>query len=262
MQLLWIIPAVILFIIFISLIKPTSRSASSRGKQEAKIQEAGKTGERIVANILQKCCTQPGDCIINDIILFNPHTGYSSQIDHILIGQYGVFVIETKNYSGEIYGNDSLRVWKLYRSHDTVELHSPVKQNGTHIHLVRQILHNKVPVCGFVVFVQGNTKHIQSDYVCTCRELREKVTSSQKSNAWRLSVQQKERIYKTLIEYRDKYPTSAKEHLLHINKMQSDIAANICPRCGGKLIKRHGKHGPFYGCTKYPKCKFTKNITE
>ena len=263
MQFWYIIPAIIffLFIILIILIKLTAHSTPSLRKSAAKRKDAGKTGEIIVANILQECCTQPGDYVINDIIFFNPHTGYSSQIDHILIGSYGVFVIETKNYSGEIYGNDSLRLWKLYRSNDAIEISSPVKQNGTHVHFVRQILHNKVPVYGFVVFVQGNTEHIQSNYVCTCRELRERVTSSPR-NAWKLSVRQKERILKILIEYRDKYPTSANDHLLHINKMRSDIAANICPRCGSKLVLRHGKYGSFFGCSKFPKCKFKKNITE
>ena len=29
-----------------------------------------------------------------------------------------------------------------------------------------------------------------------------------------------------------------------------------CPRCGGTLISRYGKKGPFYGCSNYPLCKF------
>ena len=27
-----------------------------------------------------------------------------------------------------------------------------------------------------------------------------------------------------------------------------------------KLIKRNGKNGQFYGCSNYPKCRYTKNI--
>lgn len=33
-----------------------------------------------------------------------------------------------------------------------------------------------------------------------------------------------------------------------------------CPTCGGKLIKRESKHGPFFGCSNYPNCKYIKNI--
>lgn len=35
-----------------------------------------------------------------------------------------------------------------------------------------------------------------------------------------------------------------------------------CPRCRSKLVKRVGKYGSFYGCTNYPKCKYTKKIDE
>lgn len=32
-----------------------------------------------------------------------------------------------------------------------------------------------------------------------------------------------------------------------------------CPRCGGQLIKRSGRFGPFYGCGNFPKCRYTRN---
>lgn len=33
-----------------------------------------------------------------------------------------------------------------------------------------------------------------------------------------------------------------------------------CPYCGGNLVIRPGKYGAFYGCSNYPKCRFTKKI--
>lgn len=42
-------------------------------------------------------------------------------------------------------------------------------------------------------------------------------------------------------------------------RTQSYIRNGICPECGGKLVIRNGKFGPFYGCSNYPKCKFTIN---
>ncbi|MBR7181979.1 MAG: topoisomerase DNA-binding C4 zinc finger domain-containing protein, partial [Clostridia bacterium] len=38
------------------------------------------------------------------------------------------------------------------------------------------------------------------------------------------------------------------------------LEQNICPRCGKPLVLRNGSYGEFYGCTGYPKCRFTKNI--
>jgi len=34
----------------------------------------------------------------------------------------------------------------------------------------------------------------------------------------------------------------------------------LCPKCGGELIRRHGKNGDFYGCSNFPKCKYTQNV--
>lgn len=32
-----------------------------------------------------------------------------------------------------------------------------------------------------------------------------------------------------------------------------------CPRCGGKLRRRSGRNGEFFGCTNYPGCRHTEN---
>ena len=40
-------------------------------------------------------------------------------------------------------------------------------------------------------------------------------------------------------------------------KTDSKIASGICPQCGGTLVLRHGKYGNFYGCSNYPRCRFT-----
>ena len=34
----------------------------------------------------------------------------------------------------------------------------------------------------------------------------------------------------------------------------------LCKWCGSELILRKGKYGEFYGCSNYPKCKYTKNV--
>ncbi len=35
------------------------------------------------------------------------------------------------------------------------------------------------------------------------------------------------------------------------------IKKDVCPKCGGKLVKRHGKYGDFIGCSNFPKCRYT-----
>lgn len=43
-------------------------------------------------------------------------------------------------------------------------------------------------------------------------------------------------------------------------KNNKENKSNICPKCGGKLEERVGEYGKFYGCSNYPKCKYTENI--
>ncbi len=45
------------------------------------------------------------------------------------------------------------------------------------------------------------------------------------------------------------------------SETNSEIKDSLaCERCGAKLTLRKGKYGEFYGCSNYPRCKFTKNI--
>ncbi len=40
------------------------------------------------------------------------------------------------------------------------------------------------------------------------------------------------------------------------------LSLEACPVCDGWLQRRFGRHGPFIGCSKYPACKYTRNVTE
>ena len=52
-----------------------------------------------------------------------------------------------------------------------------------------------------------------------------------------------------------------RQHVKNIREaareVNATINAGICPKCGGRLVERRGKYGSFYGCSNYPKCKFT-----
>jgi len=211
-----------------------------------------------VSQILESCAA-PTDKIINDITLYHEGNGTSSQIDHIYICTYGVYVIETKNYSGQIYGSDDSTEWMQilgYGKRTKNKFYSPVKQNATHLYAVRKLLPKNVPVSGCVVFVQGNTDHIDSRYVYTPQTLSRLLQPPTREKV--LSPQQIEQICTTLCEYRDKYHVTESEHLQNIAEEQRKIAQNICPRCGGTLVLRHSEYGEFYGCSNYPACKFKK----
>lgn len=74
----------------------------------------------------------PKDCrYASDLMIRNPksRTGYS-QIDHVVVSGWGIFVMETKNYSGEIAGAREDRQWTVNRR---FRMYNPLKQNYGHI---------------------------------------------------------------------------------------------------------------------------------
>lgn len=51
-----------------------------------------------------------------------------------------------------------------------------------------------------------------------------------------------------------------KEYEISHVGVQSETNIKICPRCGKKMFEKKGAYGSFYGCSNYPKCKYTENM--
>lgn len=193
--------------------------------------------------------------ILNNYIVLDE--GKSSQIDHIVINRNGVFVIETKNYSGRIYGNENQQQWSQVLAYGKVKnkLYNPLKQNATHIYRVSKILEDKVKIKSLIVFVQNNTNYITANNVIKINQLKRALN---RGNVTQLTAEQMKSIYETLLASRANKIVSSKTHVQSIAKMKEDIEKGICPRCGGELVQRNGQNGTFIGCSNYPKCRFIK----
>ena len=125
----------------------------------------GKAGEMRVHNILSQL---PADYIVLDDVVLKTISG-TTQIDHIVVSKYGVFAIETKNYRGEIYGNDNRQEWtqiivtdvtymkKWWKTYSYVtknRFYNPVKQSVAHANAIRKALREwpQLKVVPIVVF--------------------------------------------------------------------------------------------------------------
>lgn len=218
----------------------------------------GDFGERKVAYILGD--TIPGQQYVINDMLFDTKNGNSCQIDHIYINTNGIWVIETKNYSGRIYGNLDDEEWiqVLAYGQKKHKFYNPVKQNSTHIRKlseylgINNIFHNIICFsnnadlsCLSVtnIFVIGNIGSIKT-----------------LQTGIELNYEQMEFYYNRLLELKNSSRISKEEHISRIIQSKIKIENGICPRCGGRLILRNGKYGNFYGCSNYPKCNFKKNI--
>lgn len=60
--------------------------------------------------------------------------GKTTEIDLIMISQKGIFVFESKNYSGWIFGNESSQMWtQTLKGGQKNKFHNPILQNKGHI---------------------------------------------------------------------------------------------------------------------------------
>lgn len=130
----------------------------------------GATGEFIVKTILGNTIENPQNpkFVINNLVL-ETSPEKTAQIDHVVINPNGVFVIETKNYSGRIYGTDTQQNWTQVLNYGKVRNHfyNPVKQNLTHTYLIKELISDNYSVYPLVVFVKGNIRFIESQNVYT-----------------------------------------------------------------------------------------------
>ncbi|MEN5087968.1 nuclease-related domain-containing protein [Sphingobacterium faecium] len=69
--------------------------------------------------------------VLNNVRVF--HNGIMAQIDHLVVSRFGVFVIETKNYNGWIFGSENAYQWKQVIFNNTYEFYNPIRQNLGHI---------------------------------------------------------------------------------------------------------------------------------
>ena len=136
---------VLLLIIFIALAIIIA-SASSKNKTEREITAAGKQGEERTAYLLHSL---PDNYILIRNAVIN-YEGRKSEIDNIVVGATGVFVVETKNHKGYIYGDCHERYWLQYKIDDygidhRKYFYNPTKQVATHIYRLKGIFkENKI----------------------------------------------------------------------------------------------------------------------
>ena len=86
--------------------------------------------------------------------IYIPYRGKTSEIDVLLVHEKGIFVIESKNYSGWIFGSVEQANWtQCLPNKDKNKFYNPIKQNRTHINALSQFLEiDKNKMTSFIVF--------------------------------------------------------------------------------------------------------------
>ena len=94
--------------------------------------------------------------VLNNIIIPS-EDGSTAQIDHIVVSVYGIFVIETKNYKGWIFGSEKSRQWTqvLYKTKN--QFYNPILQNKGHVEALKNLL-SEYPFITYIPVVVFTSK--------------------------------------------------------------------------------------------------------
>jgi hypothetical protein len=95
-------------------------------------------GEELVAKTLLANFKTQDYHLLNHITL--RHRGVTTQVDHILVSRFGVFVIETKDYKGWIFANAEHATWTQVTFNDKFKFQNPIHQNYLHVKAVQELL--------------------------------------------------------------------------------------------------------------------------
>lgn len=242
----------------------------------------GKRGETLTERELKlvRLFGRKGQILKN--IYVPKDNGETSEIDVIYITQKGIFVIESKNYSGWIFGDEDSYNWTvMLPNKQKNKFYNPIKQNKTHIKWLSSFLNFQIPFFSIIAFSERcelKKVNLNSSDVKVIKRDRLYATIR---NIWENTADAIDEI--SIMEIKDKLSalTNVDEaikqaHISNIKEKYDNQTTvkndeikseeRICPKCGVKLIQRVVKKGEnagkqFYGCSNFPKCRYTEELS-
>ena len=219
----------------------------------------GNIGERKVSKALNTLDNNEYKVVNNVMIRTDRGT---TQIDHVVISVYGIFIIETKNYKGLIFGNEYDDNWKQVIYKRSERFRNPIKQNYGHVAALKERLNLEKDLLIISIIAFTNRASLKVNTKTPVMYDNDVVSYIRSYNNKLISEDDVKRIYYDLLMSNIDSKDTRKEHVHSIRKnlrqRENNINNNICPRCGKALVKRQGKHGEFIGCSGFPKCRFIK----
>ncbi|MFC4354829.1 nuclease-related domain-containing protein [Chryseomicrobium palamuruense] len=151
-------------ILVILLVLIVYQALTKRGPGESSAVKKGRQAEKRVKKIVNRL--GPDYISYHDIHLPSFETSTrKTQLDHLVLSKFGIFVIETKNYGGEIKGDSTKHYWQQKIGNRIHSFFSPVKQNQLHVNAVKNTLNlNQLdaPIFSVIVYSErASLRHVR-----------------------------------------------------------------------------------------------------
>ncbi len=190
----------------------------------------------------------------------------TTQIDHVIVSVFGVFVVETKNMKGWIFGQEHQKQWTQKIFKHSQKFQNPLHQNYKHLKTLEQLLeiessqlHSVVVFVGDSTFKTPMPENVTygMGYIRYIKSITVPVLSTEQVSEITNKIES------------GRYPRTFSTHRQHARHVQSIVEeksnAVSCPKCGSGMVLREAKKGThkgeqFWGCTNYPACRGVVNI--
>lgn len=193
----------------------------------------------------------------HDVII--PTNNGTCQIDHILVSPFGVFIVETKNIKGWIFGSESQSKWTQSLYGKMYSFQNPIHQTYRQRKILSEYLNiNELNIHTVIYFV-GDCKFktilpnnvINSGLGSYIEKFTNRLLSTELIN----------QVVSKLQKHISTSSLTTRDHVRSLHERHG--STTVCPKCGANLVERTIKNGPntgskFLGCDNYPQCRFTK----
>ena len=198
---------------------------------------------------------------INNITL--PTANGTTQIDHVIVSRFGIFVVETKNMSGWIFGDEKSAQWtQSLPGGRKFKFQNPLHQNYQHVKVLQEFLGLESEKLFSVVMFWGEAEFktpmpanvMTHGYVPYIKSKLDVLFTGDEMDEIILAIRA------------GMLPKSWATRREHVAGLKDRFASTaVCAKCGAPLVLRTSKSGAnagtqFYGCTKYPGCRYVKKI--
>ena len=131
---------------------------------EAARRESGHQAELEVDEVLRGL----GIPVLHEIYV--PHRGHYTEVDHLALVGSHIWVVETKGWTGDVYGEAADTEWRQVKRHDTKTLSNPLDQNEHHLSILRGT-YSRASFRSVVVFTRARFPEGKPEGVFTLDEL-------------------------------------------------------------------------------------------
>jgi restriction system protein len=195
----------------------------------------------------------------HDVIF--PAKNGTTQIDHLLISPYGLFIVETKNIKGWIFGSENQSKWTQSLYGRMYSFQNPTHQTFRQKKILSEYLSIHESKIHIVIYFVGDCEFktdlpanvINSGLGSYIKRFTNRILSTEEIN----------HVVSKLEKHVATSSLTTRDHVQYLRERHS--STKVCPKCGANLVERTTKNGPnagskFLGCDNYPRCRYTKNV--